>query len=107
MNKAIANDTGYVRSHRPLSGASANVLLILNAHTYVPGEGEDVPDGTHDKIITKYGRPDIVEVLEKEFRAQAWKVIVSRKCRLSWTPTDELTWKSARLPRSATRHAGT
>lgn len=100
MNEALDNDTGYVR-HRTPPCDPANITLILAIHIHVPGEGEDVPYGNHSRITKKHGPPDIVGVLEKEFRDRAGKVIVSRK-RIFLASTDMLTSKFARPPISAT-----
>ena len=78
MDEALDSDTGYVSHRLPLCDP-ANILWILAVHIHVPGEGEDVLYGDHGRITKKHGPPDVVGVLEKEFRARNGKVIVSRK----------------------------
>jgi hypothetical protein len=80
MQEVMDQDTGYVQQPPLLLDTPLIAFLILEVRIHVPG-GKEKDDnlGDHLKIKKRGGPPDVVAVLETEFRARRGRVVVSGK----------------------------
>jgi hypothetical protein len=82
MDELLDSDTGYVRVPLVSVYNFANTVWILEVRLHVQDYGkEDLEYGSHSKIKKIFAAPNVVEVLETEFKSHRGRVMVSRKSR--------------------------
>lgn len=80
MDELLNSDTGYVQHPRSNYVTSLTNLLILEISIHVQDYGKkDLEYGSHSRIKEIFSPPEVVGVLETEFKTQRGKILVSRK----------------------------